>query len=181
MRGLVSTEFLDFFETSAGADMVEIMLEACNPASGGAYTSVGTYDHHEILDMLKFLHEATGQAVSDMVTAFGQQLFGELIAQHPGMLRDGVGLLDFLEGIETHIHQEVRKLYRDAELPFFAAERLAANKLVLNYQSSRPFADLAHGMILGAAAHFNGQIELSRKTITIANGHAESFTVSVVK
>ena len=67
MRGLVFTEFLDFVESAAGAEMVETMLESCDLESGGAYTTVGIYNHDEILTMLTFLNKATGQEVSAMV------------------------------------------------------------------------------------------------------------------
>jgi hypothetical protein len=180
MRGLVFTEFLDFVESTAGPEMVETMLDACDLDSGGAYTAVGTYDHREMLKMLTFLHQATGQAVSDMVTAFGENLFGRLIAHHPDILKDGKGLLDFLEGIETHIHREVRKLYPDAELPVFEAARPSGARLVLDYRSSRPFADLALGMIRGAAAHFHDQIEISRVALPAEAGHGARFEVALV-
>ena len=180
MRGLVFTEFLDFVESVAGPEMVETMLDSCDLKSGGAYTAVGTYDHQEILKMLTFLHSATGQEVSDMVTAFGENLFGRLIAHHPGILSDGKGLLDFLEGIETHIHREVRKLYPDAELPVFEARRPDDRHLVLDYRSSRPFADLALGMIRGAARHFSDEIDVQRHDLSAQAGQGARFEVALV-
>ncbi len=179
MRGLVFTEFLVFVETTAGPDMVETMLDSCDLPSGGAYTAVGTYDHHEILNMLAFLNTATGQAVSEMVTAFGYHLFGQLIIHHGELVKTGVGLLDFLEGIETHIHREVRKLYPDAELPFFEAIRPDKDHLTLNYHSARPFADLAHGMLSGAVAHFNGKAQIVRNSVATQTGYAAQFNIAL--
>ncbi len=181
MRGLVFTEFLDFVETVAGPEMVETMLESCDLESGGAYTSVGTYDHGEILKMLTFLNKATGQDVSDMVMAFGKNLFGQLIQHHPNIIRSETALLDFLEGIETHIHREVRKLYPNAELPYFETERPSNDKLVLIYQSSRPFADLAHGMISGAVEYFKNKVEISRQALQVPGGFGARFDLAVVR
>ena len=179
MRGLVFTEFLDFVETAAGPVMVEEMLDSCDLVSGGAYTTVGTYDHQEILKMLVFLNTATGQAVSEMVIAFGQHLFGQLVEHHPDIVQDGVALLDFLEGIETHIHHEVRKLYPDAELPFFEAARLDPTHLTLTYRSARPFADLAYGMLNGAVAFFKKNARVERSEITVAQGYGAQFNISL--
>lgn len=179
MRGLVFTEFLDFVETKAGPEMVEEMLDSCDLDSGGAYTSVGFYDHEEILKMLAFLNAASGQAVSEMVNAFGHHLFGQLIIQHPEMKQNGVALLDFLEGIETHIHREVRKLYPNAELPYFKAIRTDKNHLTLEYRSSRPFADLAHGMISGAITHFKKPASVKRENISDDGGHAAIFRIAL--
>ena len=61
MRGLVFSEFLEFVENAAGEDMVEDMLDECDLESGGAYTSVGNYDHGEIIKMVTFLYFKTGK------------------------------------------------------------------------------------------------------------------------
>lgn len=179
MRGLVFTEFLDFVETTAGPEMVETMLDSCDLASGGAYTSVGTYDHDEILTMLTFLHTATGSDVAEMVTAFGRNLFGQLVHLHPWIMENGISLLDFLEGIETHIHREVRKLYPDAELPAFETERPRNGMLVMHYSSTRPFVDLAHGMILGAVDHFKNDVQIIRHIADEPGGFGARFEVTV--
>lgn len=181
MRGLVFTEFLDFVETTAGPEMVETMLDSCDLPSGGAYTSVGTYDHDEILTMLTFLHSATGADVAGMVNAFGRNLFGQLVLQHPWIVENSISLLDFLEGIETHIHREVRKLYPDAELPTFDTERPRSGMLVMNYHSTRPFVDLAHGMILGAVDHFKNTVQITRHHADEPGGFGARFEVSVAE
>ncbi|MEO1563457.1 MAG: heme NO-binding domain-containing protein [Pseudomonadota bacterium] len=146
-------------------------------AFGGAYTSVGTYDHTEMLDMLTFLHTATGQEVSDMVIAFGKHLFGQLADSHKAIFADQNRVLDFLEGIERHIHAEVRKLYPDAELPKFDTERVSDGHLVMIYESARPFADLAYGMIEGASAHFDTGLQITRKDEVSATGKSTRFDV----
>lgn len=177
MRGLVFSEFIDFVEEQAGPEMVETMLESCDLDSGGAYTTVGFYDHEELLRMLAFLNSATGKEVSDMVQAFGRQLFGRLATSHPQFLRDGCTLLDFLQGIETHIHTEVRKLYPDAELPRFEAERCDPHRLILRYRSTRPFADLADGMITGASDWFGKSVKVARQDDDATDGFATTFEI----
>jgi len=52
------------------------------------------------------------------------------------------------------IHVEVRKLYPDAELPTFTCDTSTPGRLTMLYRSSRPFADLAEGLIAGCIAHF---------------------------
>ena len=70
---------------------------------------------------------------------FGRYLFGQLASSHSDVIGDETKILDFLEGIETHIHKEVRKLYPDAELPIFDTERHDSKNLTMDYESSRPF------------------------------------------
>ena len=179
MRGLVFSEFLEFVENAAGEDMVEDMLDACELESGGAYTSVGNYDHGEIIKMVTFLNEATGNDVSAMVHDFGRYLFGQLANSHTKIIGEETQLLDFLQGIETHIHTEVRKLYPNAELPMFETDRISENHLIMDYESSGPFADLAHGMIMGASDHFKNKLEVSREDIQADGMYKTRFEVSI--
>lgn len=179
MRGIVFTEFLDFVDQAAGAEMTEKMIAACDLPSGGAYTSVGTYDHLEMIDMLTFLNKATGNDVSEMVEAFGKHLFGQLAGTHPDILGDQKSVLDFLQGIEEHIHTEVRKLYPDAELPKFTTIRDTPDKLTMIYESARPFADLAYGMIQGASEHFGSGLHVARTDDKIGELFRCRFEVSL--
>ncbi|MEM9715138.1 MAG: heme NO-binding domain-containing protein [Pseudomonadota bacterium] len=179
MRGIVFTEFLEFVDQVAGPEMTEKMIDACDLGSGGAYTSVGTYDHLEMIDMLVFLHNATGNEVSEMVTAFGQHLFGQLADSHAEILKDQKEILNFLEGIESHIHSEVRKLYPDAELPTFKTDRISEGELVMHYESTRPFGDLAYGMIKGAADYFGSSLTVKREDKNEGDLNRSRFDVAI--
>ena len=52
MKGMVFTEFLEMVESTFSADMVAAIIDDSAPPSGGAYTSVGTYDHQELVGMV---------------------------------------------------------------------------------------------------------------------------------
>jgi hypothetical protein len=61
---------------------------------------------------------------------------------------------------------EVRKLYPDAELPQFEVRRFGADCLEMIYRSTRPFADLAAGLIAGCVSHFQEEIAVERHLLT---------------
>ena len=67
MRGVIFTEFLEMVEESYGIETAERVIGACDLASGGAYTSVGTYDHHELLAMVGVLASQSGTPPSALV------------------------------------------------------------------------------------------------------------------
>ena len=163
MKGVVFTEFLEYAESAFGADLIDDVIDAADLASGGAYTSVGTYPHQELIAVLVGLHEATGREIPTMVRSFGEHLFGRLGAAHGDLLEGLEDPVTFLENVDGVIHVTVRKLYPDAELPEVRAERTADGALV-RYRSPRPFADLAEGLIQGCLNHFEAEAEIERET-----------------
>jgi hypothetical protein len=161
MKGMVFTEFMDMVETTFSANMVDDLIEDTQPPSGGAYTSVGTYDHTELVNMVVALSQRTGQPVPALIQAFGSYLFGRFFALYPSFFEGVSSALDFLEGIESVIHTEVRKLYPDAQLPSFECKRDPTG-LNMIYSSPRHFGDLADGLIRGAVAHFGDKLTISK-------------------
>lgn len=179
MKGRIFREFQNFVEARWSAAMVDSILSLPTLESGGAYTAVGNYPHGELVSQVVALSQATGTGPADIVRDFGRFLFPRLLAAHPevaGRARDCIGML---AEIETVIHPNVRKLYPDAQLPRFEVEaREGDTRLVLTYRSSKPFADLAEGLILGAIAHFGLQdhASLTREDID-AGGFATRFDI----
>lgn len=177
MKGLIFTEFLDFVEKQFGIDVCEDMIANCKLTDDGAYTAVGTYDHSELLAMVTQLSESTQTPVDKLVQAFGENLFGVLMAKYPELterFRDSFTLLSQLESV---IHVHVRKLYPDAELPRFEHSQPDAQTLVLDYHSSRGLADVAEGLLRGCLAHYGEDVALSRTDPDGAGGTRARFTL----
>lgn len=161
MKGMVFTEFLEMVESKFSADMVDDIIDDAAPASGGAYTAVGTYDHGELVSMVVALSQRSGMPVPALVHAFGAHMFGRFHSLYPGFFSGIHSAVDFLDGIETVIHTEVRKLYPDAQLPSFDCVR-RPDGLDMVYASPRHFGDLAMGLIEGAIAHFGDPVTVRR-------------------
>ena len=178
MKGIVFSEFLEFVEAQFDADRVDDMIELAALPSEGAYTSVGTYDHREMLKLVTALSEMSDIPVPELVRNFGKHLFGCLSAAYPQFL-DGVDSpFQFLQTIEDHIHVEVRKLYPDAELPRFECEFPKPEQMAMIYHSKRPFADLAQGLIEGCFAHFGEEIALEREDFSPKSGYTTRFLLT---
>jgi len=164
MKGMVFTEFLDMVEETFSMDMVDDIIDAANPKSGGAYTSVGVYDHQELVDMVMELSKRTNTPPEELVKAFGQHLFKVFYKNYP-MFFEGISdSFTFLSGVEDFIHPEVLKLYPDAQLPRFDCVR-EGNTLNMIYHSSRHFSDLAEGLIIGCSLHYGETIEIKREML----------------
>lgn len=179
MKGIVFTEFIDMVDEQFGPEVTEEILTAAGMPHGGAYTAVGTYDHQELLDMVGHLSRILGVPAGELVKAYGQHLFGALVRGHGQLLANIHCSLDLLERVEDYVHVEVRKLYPEAELPHFTCRRLAPRQMEMVYQSSRPFGDLAEGLILGCARHFGEQVTVQRENLAVAGGPKIRFRVAV--
>lgn len=177
MKGMVFTELLEMVEANWSLDMVDAMIDGADVASGGAYTSVGTYPYEEIIALVTTLSRLTDISPPDLVRAFGKHLFGRFALAYPRFFEGAKGSFAFLAGIEDVIHAEVRKLYPDAELPTFEVET-HGDGLSLTYFSEHPFADLAHGLIEGCVAHFGEAIEVRREAVVDLPGAQARFLLT---
>lgn len=161
MKGMMFTEFLEWVERTWSDEVADDVVDACSLPSQGAYTAVGTYDHAEMLALVTALAGRVDEPVDGLVKRFGRDLFAVLARSHPDTLRDSKSAFELLGRLDDHIHPEVRKLYPDAEVPKFDAE-LEEGDLRLIYRSSRPFADLAEGLIQGCGVWFDEPLETER-------------------
>ena len=55
---------------------------------------------------------------------------------------------------------EVRKLYPDATPPKLVCTRIDERQMQLHYQSHRPFAVVAHGLIIGTGKHYSENLAI---------------------
>ena len=165
MKGVVFTEFLEMVEETFSDEMADRIIDASDLPSQGAYTSLGTYDHHELIQLVTHLSQTTGISKSELITKFGEHLFQRFVKSFPQFFENTSHAFDFLKHLESYIHMEVRKLYSDAELPQFTYESPNPDTLIMNYSSSRPLGDLAEGLIIGCIKHFDNKIDIVRENL----------------
>ena len=178
MKGVIFTEFLGFIESQFGLPMVDHLITSTNPDSGGSYTSVGTYSANELIAMVVELGKKTDAPVPDLIKAFGAHLFNHFVHAHGDTLGNVKSTEELLSQVENRIHVEVRKLFPDAELPTIGFVQLDSNTSEVTYNSKRPFADLAEGLISAAIEHFNDPIKLTREDLPPADGTHAKFTMA---
>ncbi len=159
------TEFNDMVESQFSADMLDEIIVECELASDGAYTSVGTYDHHELIQMVSKLSEKTNIDADDLVYAFGLHLAKQFSVLFPSFFMSATNVFDFMRSLDSHIHVEVKKLYPDADLPKFTFDDSDPRCLIMEYQSSRGFATLAHGLMKGVIDYYQESITIKKHHI----------------
>lgn len=177
MKGVVFTEFMELVEDKFGAETLDSIIEQSSLPNNGAYTAVGTYDHSEMVRLVTQLSAATHIDVDALIKTFGEYLFGRLVAGHPVFLEGMDCAEQMLRSVHDIIHIEVKKLYPDAELPAFAYGKSSDGRFTMHYTSSRGFADLAEGLIVGCAKHFNESVQIDRDDRSEGRGTDVVFTL----
>ena len=176
MKGLIFRELVDMIDAVYGADVLdEVMGAAELPVSNGAYTTVGTYPIEEMVSLVACLSDRVGQAPCDLLQAFGRHILGRFYIRYPAFFSNVRCTYDFVERIDGHIHEEVLKLYPDAELPKFSTHR-NEHRLVLEYHSPRALSDLALGLLEASAQHFGESLKVTRQ-MRDESGHRVVFTL----
>ena len=177
MKGVVFREFIEMVEDGFSPAMADAIIEASDLSTGGAYTSVGTYDHREMVQLAMHLSARTGIALPTLLHAFGKHLLGRFAVMFPAYFEGRQGTFDFLAILDNKIHVEVKKLYPDAELPVFDHSFEDPGVMAFVYRSKRPFADLAHGLIDGCIAHFQEPITVEREDRPCETGSHARFVL----
>jgi len=114
MRGLIFTEFISLVEEKFGLRMADELLSQPGLTDGGAYTSVGSYSHREMLTLVVGLAERTGLPVPDLCKVFGEWLFPKLAANFDFAVKPYANAFDFLRSLDGVIHVEVQAVSRGA-------------------------------------------------------------------
>ncbi len=179
MKGLVFNEFLEMVEEKFGFEISNQIVINSNLDTKGIYSSLGYYDYKELVSMVVQLHKITKIEIPLLIKTFGTYLFSIFVKNYGIFFQNEDNLLRFLSKIEDIIHVEVLKLYPDAEFPKFKIELLDEQQIHFLYNSSKGLHDLAEGLILGAAIHFNTKVEIEKEFVQI-DGTCVLFKVKVV-
>ena len=137
MKGIVFTEFLDLVEDKFGLEIVDEILNKSDLESNGIYTSIGTYEFSEMLQLLQHLSFKTSISIDDLLLTYGEHFFQVLVNNYGSLISHYQDPIDLLSSIENHIHVEVKKIYPEAELPSFEVIEKKKNSLIMIYKSSR--------------------------------------------
>lgn len=177
MKGLVFTTFYAHCAGKYGQDLLDDIIDDADLPNKGAYTSVGTYPFTDIVALMTALVQRTGTPLPAILREFGEFLFSQWVGYVPAYF-EGKDLFDIMESIDDFHENEVRKLYPDAELPSFTVAGRDPRQLILQYRSCKPLADLAVGVIRGAADHVGETVEVLHRPAADARGSYVRFEIN---
>lgn len=180
MKGIVFTELLKMIEEVFSLEMADKIINESNLPSKGIYTTVGTYDYKEIIELVSHLSQETGIPVPELEVTYGQYLFKSFTKHYGSLMAEDYSFFTFLTSVNDVIHVDVKKLYPDAELPHLAYQQVNDKKLILDYRSSRNLSALAEGLIKGSAEYFGVNIKLSRENFIDNDKNVTRFIIEEI-
>ncbi|MEH0690572.1 heme NO-binding domain-containing protein [Vibrio cholerae] len=166
MKGIIFTEFLALVEEKFGLEQLDAILDEAQDS--GIYTSVGSYDHKNLVKLIVSLSKQTGISPEDLQRVFGQSVFDNLFATLPdaNSLGGCKNSLQFIKLVEDYIHIEVKKLYAEANPPKFVFISESESEVVFDYQSARCMSHVCLGLLEGCARHFGETLAIEMKDKT---------------
>lgn len=165
MKGLIFTNFLEMVSEKFSPEMVEKIIDASQLKNEGAYTEIGTYPYEEMVELITHLSEMTNISISDLQIAYGKYLFPRLKDRYAKFVTQTKSTFEFLQYVDTHVYAEVQKLYPESEHPHFECMTINPCCITLKYQSNRPFAKIAEGIMLGCATYFEENIQITSQDL----------------
>lgn len=177
MKGIVFTELIGMMENEMSLADIEACIEEANLPNGGAYTSVGTYDHTELVSLIMVFSKRLNVPPNVLVKRFGKNTFGRFAELYGSFIGHAKTAFEMLLSIESYIHPEVRKLYPDAEVPNFKGVLIDEKTLELIYESPRAMHDLADGLIEGCFMHYKESFTIKKEILT-PTGNRVKYTIT---
>lgn len=179
MRGLVFTEFLEMVESVFGDDMVDTIIDITQPPSGGAYTSVGSYDYSELENMIAELSAQTDISVAELLEQFGRHLGAVFSERYARFFIQAGSALCLFQQVGRHLHREVKKLYPDEELPEFSYENATADMpFKIHYRSDRNLHKVATGLIQATCDYYSEPHHIKTSVWREQNKYCCTFELS---
>ena len=149
MKGIIFTEFLELVEDKFGLELLEEVLEMSEDE--GIYTSVGSYDHKDLVRLIINLSKKTDIDAASLQRVFGQSVFKNLLASLPNKA-------SLAHSNTTFQLIQVAQLYPDAEPPEFSFITTTEAQLVFDYKSARCMSHVCLGLIEGCAEYHGESI-----------------------
>ncbi len=160
MKGMIFTSLGDLVEEEFGIGAWNRTLARIDSVVDGAYIEADTYPASEMLSLVGALVEELQVPAPQLLDLFGQKLFFDLYRLYPELVDRHTELVPFLASVGTDIHEEMKILHVDAEVPDMRCDFYDRNQLTMYYDSPRKMCLLAEGLVRGAAQHFDKTIEL---------------------
>ncbi|MEZ4416326.1 MAG: heme NO-binding domain-containing protein [Gemmatimonadota bacterium] len=162
MKGVIFNLLEAFVCERWGEEAYESLLDRTTLVTGDPFVGPGTYPDADLTALVKSAAELLDLPVPEVLRAFGEFCFPKLAGRVPDLVDDHPDLISFLESVDTVLHVEVTKLIPQAVTPSFLVEPTGPGQARLQYTSERKLCAFMEGLLVGAARHFECEIDYAK-------------------
>jgi predicted hydrocarbon binding protein len=177
MHGLIFTELKRYVETKFDHATWEKLLENAG-LKHQLYGTANVYPDQDIIKLVTTACTMTGLPANAILEDFGEFIAPGLVEQYAFLISPSWKLLDFLANTEETIHKVVR-FNKGVTPPKLSATRVADDRLVIRYNSSRKMCALLKGIVKGAAKIYKEPVSIVESHCMLAGDPECVVTVQV--
>ena len=177
MHGLIFAELKKYVVTKFDEKTWDTLLEKAG-LKGNMYLASSVYADADILALVSTACQMTGLTANAVMEDFGEFIAPDLVTQYKFLIKPDWTLLDFLSNTEDTIHKVVR-FHSGVTPPRLVVTRVADDKVVISYDSTRRMCALLKGIVKGAAKHYKEEVVVSESRCMLHGDSACVVTVQV--
>ena len=178
MKGIIFNLLEEFITEKFGEEKYEEIIEQCPLKTKAPFVAPGSYPDSDLFAIVTKITEKLGIALPEALKLFGEFCFPKLANKYPVFVTPYKHPKEFLKTVDSIIHVEVKKLYRDAELPKFGYTDPSSNRLIIEYESKRNLCLFMEGMIDGVAHYFKSPIKYKQTKCALKNSKVCEFDLT---
>ena len=180
MKGLIFNLLEEFLVARCGETGYELILADCQliTAKPSLMVGPGSYPDQDFTAIIASAVNRLDLGPDELLRELGRTAIPLLASRYPQFFSRSTHSREFFASLNFIHHLEVKKLYKDAELPHFRCENKADGRLVIAYLSGRGLCHLFSGLIDGVADHYRTPLS-QRQLACTCDGQPEClFEVS---
>jgi len=163
VKGIIFNVAEKFLREKYGDDSFDLILEQCHLITREPFVDPGTYPDEDLLEIVTQTVNHLQLNDNEFLMELGAFTFHQLAKAYPGFVENHTDPKEFLKTVDSIIHVEIRKLYKDSYLPQFLYKEPTSNTLIITYYSKRKLYDLMGGLIQGVGEYFDHKIVQTRE------------------
>lgn len=174
MKGLIFNLLEEFLVARCGETEYELILANCEliTAEPSLMVGPGSYPDQDFTAIIASAANRLGLSSDELFQEVGRAVIPLLAARYPQFFSPSKHPREFFASLNFIHHLEVKKLYKDAELPRFRCENKADGSLLINYLSSRRLCHFFSGLINGVADYYQTPLR-QRQLACVCDGQPE--------
>ena len=180
MKGIMFNLLEDFLTDRFGEEKYDEILTSCELHTKDPFIMVapGTYSDADFGIIVATAAKMLKMKVPDLLRDMGRYALPKQAERYSNFFTSYEHPKEFLNTI-AYIHQiEIKKLYKNAELPEFSIDKETPDQLILTYRSKRRLCHLAEGLIAGLGDYYGIPFTMKQIECVFTNGQQCTFELN---